>query len=403
MAAQRKQYGEHRARHDPPFLLAPEGEQAQHEQEDGDGAHVHRPGREGLRAPVEREVLGKLLQVGLPRPLEQLVGLGMFRIDRPGGRTAVEVGNQQVGQFLPAVRPGRGVVEVQALGPRAAFRSLGAAAAHGIRGVFHRGQEFDGVGGDAGDAQDQQQCRCCEEAAPEAFFPDRHHQHDDVDQDQQREVVGDLRMVGLDLEAQRQAEQRRPEDGARQPTVFPGRGGSCLRSAAAPGLPATVGDSQSLVISKDQRSEYPGQERQGLHLRIVADLDDLQVVGAERDGDGAAHGNQRMDAEGEHQQPRAQQRKEEVGGRAAARQQEIIDRLRPVALRGGVDGGRRHAAEHGLRPGGLVVGMGGVPFHHLVGHALPAGDVALVDDLAAQDLGDIGVGEYEQADHDAGI
>ena len=110
-----------------------------------------------------------------------------------------------------------------------------------------------------------------------------------------------------------------------------------------------------------------------------------------------------MDAEGEHQQPGAQQRDEQVRGRAASREQEVVDRLRPVALRGGVDRGRGHAAEHRPRPGGLVIGVGGVPFHHLMGHALPAGDVALVDDLAAQDLGDVGIGEYEQADHDAGV
>ena len=290
MAAQCEQHGEHRARHDPPFLLAPEGEQAQHEQEDGDGAHVHRPGREGLRAPVERKVLREFLEVGLSRPLEQVVGLGVFRIDRPGGRAAVEIGDQQVGKFLPAVGPGRGVVEVEALGTRAAFGGLGAAAAHGVRRVFHRRQELGGVGGDARDTQDQQERRSGEEAAPEALLPDRYHQHDDVDQDQQREVVGDLRVVGLDLEAQRQAEQRRPEDGARQPTIFPGRGGSCLRSAvasrpcpgerlrggtAAPGLPTTVDDSQSLVVGEDQRGEHPGQEGQGLHLRVVADLDDL--------------------------------------------------------------------------------------------------------------------------------
>ena len=135
----------------------------------------------------------------------------------------------------------------------------------------------------------------------------------------------------------------------------------------------------------------------------MADLDDLQVVGAEGDGDGAADGEQGVDAQGEHQEPGTQQRDEEVSGGATAQQQEIIDLLRPVALRGRVDGGRGHAAEHGLRPGRLVAGVRGVPFHHLVRHSLPAGDVALVDDFAAQHLGYISIRQDEQADNDAGI
>ena len=45
------------------------------EEEDGNGAHVHGTGRKGLRAPVEREVLGNLGQVGLPGLLKKGVCL----------------------------------------------------------------------------------------------------------------------------------------------------------------------------------------------------------------------------------------------------------------------------------------------------------------------------------------
>ena len=166
---------------------------------------------------------------------------------------------------------------------------------------------------------------------------------------------------------------------------------------------AAAGPAQGLIVSEDQCGQNPGQEGEGLHLGVVADLDDLQVVGAEGDGDGAADGQKRVYPQGEHQQPGAQQRDEQVGRRAASGQQEIVDLLRPVPARGGVDRGGRHPAEHRFGPRGGIVGVGGVPAHHLVRHPLPARDVALVDDLAAEYLRYVGVGEDEQADHDAGV
>ena len=229
MAAQREQHGQDGPRHEPPFLLPLIQEQTQHEEEDRDGAQVHRPRREGLRAPVERQVLGRFPEIRLAGPLEQVVGLRVLGIDRTGGRTAVEIGNQQVGEFLPAVGPGCGVIQVEAFGSFAALGGRRAAAAHGVRGVFHRGEELGGVGGDAGHAENQQKGRGSEESAPKGFLRDRlrggtaepvaakerNDQDDYVDQDQDTQIVGDLRMVRLDLEAQRQAEERRAEDSAR--------------------------------------------------------------------------------------------------------------------------------------------------------------------------------------------
>ena len=63
-------------------------------------------------------------------------------------------------------------------------------------------------------------------------------------------------MVGLDLQAQRQAEQDGAEEHFREP--------------AALGFGAPVGI--------HQRGQHPREEGDRLHLRVVAHLDDLEIV-----------------------------------------------------------------------------------------------------------------------------
>ena len=75
VVAQGQEHGQHGDGQQPPFFLAVVQQQAQQEEEDGNGAHVHGTGRKGLRAPVEREVLGNLGQVGLPGLLKKGVCL----------------------------------------------------------------------------------------------------------------------------------------------------------------------------------------------------------------------------------------------------------------------------------------------------------------------------------------
>ena len=91
VAAHRHENGDDRGRHQPPFLPSLVKAEAQHEEEEGDGAHVHGTGRERLGTPVERQVLGRFLQVLLAGALEELDGLALVGIHSAGGGPAVEV------------------------------------------------------------------------------------------------------------------------------------------------------------------------------------------------------------------------------------------------------------------------------------------------------------------------
>ena len=70
-------------------------------------------------------------------------------------------------------------------------------------------------------------------------------------------------MVGLDLEAHREREQHGPQQSSGQPVL--------------PTLPFL----ESLAVCEHERGQSPRQERDSLHLGIVADLNDLEIVGAE--------------------------------------------------------------------------------------------------------------------------
>ena len=213
--------------------------------------------------------------------------------------------------------------------------------------------------------------------------PDQQHQH--IRENDDGQVIGDLDVVGLDLEVQGEGEQGRAQQGRRQPFV------------------PIVLFGKRLPVGPDDRRQDPGRPGHGQHLGIVPHLDNLEIVRAESHGNRSAHGDEPVHAEGQHQQEGTQQRNEQVARRPASRQGQVVDRKGPVA--GGVARHHRsrHSAEHRAGPAGPVVGMGRIPLVGLVGHADIAVDVTLVDDLAGQDLGNIAVSEHEEEGDDAAV
>ena len=103
MVAEGESDTDYRRDQQPPFFLALVHAQSEHEEEDGDGSHVHRSGRERLRAPVERQGLRNLVEIALSGVAEQLYGLGTCRVDCGGRRSAVVVRNHHVRELFPAV------------------------------------------------------------------------------------------------------------------------------------------------------------------------------------------------------------------------------------------------------------------------------------------------------------
>ena len=204
----------------PPPLASLIKEEPQQEEEHGNRAHVHRSRRERLRPPVHRQMLRRLPEVALARAAEQGDGRALVGVHRRGGGAAVEVRDHQVGQFLPAVGPRGRIVEVQPLRIVPLAAQFGTAA-HRVRLVLVQGQEFVDIGGDADAAEHKQQGRG-RDKAPEGLFPPREHvdeQHDGIDQDDEGEVIGDLLVVGLDLETDGKGEKRGAEHRLRQPAA----------------------------------------------------------------------------------------------------------------------------------------------------------------------------------------
>ena len=384
MAAERQQHRQQRSRSQPPFLLALPVHQAEYEQEHRYGAHIHRAGGEGLGAPIGRKALAYLREVGLTGPAKQFHGFRLHaQLTRR--RSAVVIGYDEVGKFLPAVGPGRCIVDVEALGAAFPCAALGGAAAHRIRSVLPGGKEARRIGRDSGESQHQQQHRGKPEVLLRLLAGNHpYEQHKYVQQYDDGKIIGNLRMMGLDLEGNGNAEKGRTE-------AYAGK---------APALAEPL--LNRLAVGENQGCKHPGHVCQGHHLGVVTNLDDLQIVRAEGDGDGASGRDQRTDAKRQHQQEGSQKRYEEIRSRTPARQQEIIDRLGDVARTGAgeCDGG--HAAEHRFRPGGGLAGMRLVPLLFLVSHSHPAGDIGLIDHLAGKDVGNERVGEYQEAQHYAG-
>ena len=93
-------------------------------------------------------------------------------------------------------------------------------------------------------------------------------------------------MVGLYLKTDGKTEQCGPQQGLRQFFRYCG------------------------FIGEHQRRQHPGHQRDGLHLRIVAYLDNLEIERAEGDGYRTSRGNQGIHPECEQQQEASQHRHE---------------------------------------------------------------------------------------------
>ena len=84
MIADSHEDGQDGCRQQPPFFAALIQAQPQNEEENGDGPHVHRPGRKGLRAPVQRQCLSRFLQVFLSGTAQQFDGFALVGIHGTG-------------------------------------------------------------------------------------------------------------------------------------------------------------------------------------------------------------------------------------------------------------------------------------------------------------------------------
>ena len=75
VVAPREEDGDDRSGHEPPFVASLAECKTKDEEEYGDCSHIHRAGRERLRAPVQRHVSERLAEVRLACPLEQFRSL----------------------------------------------------------------------------------------------------------------------------------------------------------------------------------------------------------------------------------------------------------------------------------------------------------------------------------------
>ena len=265
-------------------------------------------------------------------------------------------------------------------GGRCQFR----ASAHGVRGVSVSGNQLVEVGSYADPSDYQQHRRDYEKPSGELLLPHACvHQHDyGVDENDDGQIVRYLRVVRLYLHAEGQCEQHRSEEGRRQPR-FP-----CpvfMLFECAP-------------VGEDQCGKYPGHKGDSLHLRIVPDLDDLQVIGAECDGNGTSDRQQPVHAHRQHEQESAHEGDEQEVRRSGPGHQDFIDRFGPVSLEVIVHGDIGHASEHGIGPIGRVIGMLRIVLHGFLCHASPSGEVRLVYDLSAKDFRHEAVCEDQKKD-----
>ena len=113
--------------------------------------------------------------------------------------------------------------------------------------------------------------------------------HHAIGQHHDGQIVRNLLMIGLDLQAQREAKEYGPQK---------------LVTA---------------LIRKHQRRQHPGHEGNGLHLGIVPHLDNLEIVAAERHGNSATNSYRHTHAHGQEQKERSQEGNEQVGCRTLTR------------------------------------------------------------------------------------
>ena len=386
MTAYGHEYSQHGSRQQPPFLPSLIESQPQDEEENTDSAHVHRSRGKRLRPPVQRQLRHVFLSVFLEQ-FGRLRLLGIYSLCRC---PSVKIRNHHIGKFFPAITPGGGVIQIQSLGGAAVPGQL-RPATHGFRGVLGQRQQFVHIGGNPRQAQHQQQGRCRQEPPPSPVPNHMHQLCHGVQQHHNGQIVSDLLMIGLHLHTQGQAKERRPQEGPKEIPGQAGDDGAChgrLRPAIC------------MPVGIHQRGQNPGHEGYGLHLGVVAYLDNLEIIAAEGYGYGAAYGQRPADTKGQKQQKSPQQRHKQVSSRSFARKKKVIQHLRVIAVVSRGNGSCGHSAKHGIGPIGGIVRMLFVPAFHLMRHAHVTGDVALVHNLSVQHLGYKTVAERQEKGQD---
>ena len=128
---------------------------------------------------------------------------------------------------------------------------------------------------------------------------------------------------------------------------------------------------QGGTIGEDHSGKHPREVCDGLHLRIVAHLDDLHIVRTECDRDSASYRHHLPCAERKHQQKTADQREKQIACRTFSSKKKVVDGIGPISLET-VDGScSRHSSEHRIGPCSGVVRIGLIVGDGLIGHTLP--------------------------------
>ena len=78
------------------------------------------------------------------------------------------------------------------------------------------------------------------------------------------------------------------------------------------------------LVSEHQRSQHPCHERNGLHLGVVANLDNLEIIAAEGYCNGPADGHRPAYAQRQHEQERPQQSNKQIRCGALSKEQKIV-------------------------------------------------------------------------------
>ena len=203
-------------------------------------------------------------------------------------------------------------------------------------------------------------------------------------------------MVCLDLHTQGEGKESRSQNSLRQPG-FP----TLFSVTIFLVIPSVAKGSHRRPICEYDSRQHPREIGYSLHLGVVADLDDLHIVGTECYRDGSGDGDKLACADGQHKQEASDEGYQKVARRAASCQQEVIDRVGPVTLEAVDCGCRRHSSEHRVCPRGRVLRMSLVMGHRFICHTFPRGYVALVHDLAVEYLRREAVGQADEKQEDA--
>ena len=318
-------------RQEPDLQRSLDQESAQQEEEHEYGAEVHGAADEGLFAPVVRgirlrQLVGQLRIAGV----DALQDLDRLRA-AIGGKALVAgsahvVRDHQRKGLQQAVAPAEGIFfRKSALSGQGArrgslLRQFRLAADRFLR-VFIGRPKPAGIGSE-GDPDGQHQYAGSRGEAGQGLLPDGIAQHDQSEYaGHQQEVVGDLHVVGVHLQAHEQGGQ---------------------------------GASEQVFSAEGQ--QYAGDRgrhiSQGDHLGRVAGQYEVHKMCGKPEPDGARHRYAPVDPQHDQQEVYARHHQEDAGmrGRHSVPQQERLEHILEHVAGLVQDLVGRHAGKHGIRP-----------------------------------------------------